>query len=83
MTTLQIDVPDAVARLIETRMQERQLSQAGEYIQELVQADFAQGRLRQIDAAIIEAIQSDPGHDIELTDEWWTAKRAALASQLS
>ncbi len=83
MTTLQIDVPDSVARLIETRMRERQLSQAGEYIQELVQADFALGRKRQIDAAIIEALQSDPGSDIELTDDWWTAKRAALAAQLS
>ncbi|MBC8113916.1 MAG: type II toxin-antitoxin system ParD family antitoxin [Candidatus Saccharimonas sp.] len=83
MTTLQIDVPDAVARLIETRMRERQLSQAGEYIQELVQADVAQGRQRRIDAAILEALQSDPGSDIELTDEWWTAKRATLASQLS
>lgn len=83
MTTLQIDVPDAVARLIETRMRERQLSQAGEYIQELVQADFAQGRQRRIDAALIEAIQSDPNSDLELTDDWWTAKRATLASRLS
>jgi hypothetical protein len=80
MVSLQIDIPDDVARLIEDEVRKRQLAQPGEYIQELVRADRAAGQQRRIDAALVEALEADPAEDIELTPAWWEAKRARLAA---
>ena len=83
MVTLQIDVPETVARMIEKKVRERRCSQAGDDIQELVQADHAVAPQRRINDASLEALQSDPTNDIELTPDWWDAKRTRLVRQMS
>ena len=83
MATMHIELSDAAARMIEQKVGERHLAQAGTYIEELVQADFASGHERRINAALREALASDPKDDIELTPEWWAAKRSRLTATLA
>lgn len=83
MVTMQISVSETAAKLIERTVREKQYSGPSEYIEGLVEADHASGPALRIKSEFPVAMESDPAADIEVTPEYWEAKRQKLEAMIA
>ena len=83
MVTMQISVSETAAKLIERTVREKQYSGPSEYIEGLVEADHASGPALRIKSEFPVAMEYDPAADIEVTPEYWEAKRQKLEAMIA
>lgn len=80
MASLNISLPDPMRAFVEAEVAKGGFGTASEYIRHLIreaQKDAAQNRLEQL---LLEGL--DSGTPIEVTPEYWAAKRASLEARL-
>jgi antitoxin ParD1/3/4 len=80
MTTLNISLPDSMRTFIEEKVAQGGYSTASEYIRQLVRDDQKRGAQERLEALLMEGLESGPS--IEVTDEYWANKKAALLKRV-
>ena len=92
MVTLQISVSESTAKSIERKLKERKFAQPGEYIESLVIADELETMSADdiepehrawMMAQVRESLNDDPADAIEVTPEYWEAKRQKLEAMIA
>ena len=89
MVTMQISVSETTAELLAQTVRERQLADPSEYIAGLIEADHANDL--DLDSAhekwmmdqVRESLNDDPADAIEVTPEYWEAKRQRLEAMIA
>ena len=74
MPTISLELPDDLQEFIEAKVQRGQFADAGQYITALV--DAARNKRTQIEAALIEGLQSGPA------EEWTRADWAGMKQRV-
>ena len=80
MTTMNISLPDSMRAFIEQKVVQGGYSTASEYIRQLVREDQRHAAQQRLEALLIEGVESGPA--IEITDEYWAAKKADLLKRV-
>lgn len=80
MTTLNISLPDSMRAFIDEQIAKEGFSTASEYIRHLIRQDQKRAAQAKLETMLLEGL--DSGEAIEVTDEWWEQKRAALVQRL-
>jgi len=81
METMNIALPESMKSFVQGRVSEGGYSSVSEYVRELIRADQKRQVEERVDALLIEGLHS--GAPIEVTPEYWEAKRRKLAAKLS
>lgn len=89
MVTMQISVSETTAELLAQTVRDRQFADPSEYIQELIEADHAENldidpeHKKWMMEQVREALNDDPATAIEVTPEYWEAKRQKLEAMIA
>lgn len=81
METMNIALPESLKTFVQERVADGGYSSVSEYVRELIRADQKQRLEARIDALLLEGLKS--GAPIEVTPEYWEAKKRKLAERLS
>jgi antitoxin ParD1/3/4 len=81
MTTLNISLPEPLQEYIDGKVAECGYSTPSEYIRQLIEEDQQRSARQQIDALLIEGLES--GAPIEITDGWRQRREAELLATLT
>jgi antitoxin ParD1/3/4 len=81
METMNIALPESMKSFVQGRVSEGGYSSVSEYVRELIRADQKRRVEEQIDALLVDGLHS--GDPIEVTPEYWEAKRRTLAERLA
>jgi len=76
MTTFTISLPESMQAFVEEQVAKGGYSTACEYIRQLIHQHQKQGEKQQIEALLLEGLNS--GEPMEIADAWWEQKRASL-----
>jgi antitoxin ParD1/3/4 len=80
METMNIALPESMKQFVQERVSAGGYSSVSEYMRELIRADQQRRREGQIDALLLEGL--DSGEPIAVTAEYWEAKKRRLAERL-
>jgi antitoxin ParD1/3/4 len=80
METMNIALPESMKSFVQRRVTEGGYSSASEYVRDLIRADQKRQTEERIDALLVEGL--DSGEPIEVTPEYWEAKRQKLSARL-
>ncbi|MFM9964232.1 MAG: hypothetical protein ACKV2Q_23755 [Planctomycetaceae bacterium] len=81
---MQISVSETTAELLAQTVRDRQFADPSEYIEELIEADHAENldidpeHKKWLMEQVRESLNDDPADAIEVTLEYWEAKRQKL-----
>lgn len=81
METMNIALPESLKSFVQERVADGGYSSVSEYVRELIRADQKQRLEERIDSLLLEGLNS--GAPIEVTPEYWEAKKRKLAERLS
>lgn len=81
METVIIALPESMKSFVQDRVSEGGYSSVSEYVRELIRADQKRRVEEPIDALLVEGIHS--GDPVEVTPEYWEAKRRSLTERLA
>jgi antitoxin ParD1/3/4 len=81
METMNIALPESMKSFVQGRVSEGGYSSVSEYVRELIRADQKRRVEEQIDALLVDGLNS--GDPIEVTPEYWEAKRRTLTERLA
>lgn len=81
METMNIALPESLKTFVQERVADGGYSSVSEYVRELIRADQKQRLEARVDALLLEGLNS--GEPIEVTPEYWEAKKRKLAERLS
>jgi len=76
MTTLNISLPEPMRAYVAQQVAQGGYSTASEYIRQLVRQDQKRAARERLEFLLMEGVESGP--PIEVTDQYWTEKRAKL-----
>jgi antitoxin ParD1/3/4 len=76
LSSLNISLPQSLKDFVENQVQQHGYSTPSEYVRELLRQDQKRRAEDQIEALLLEGLQS--GDPIEITPEYWEAKRKSL-----
>lgn len=76
MSALNISLSKSMQAFIEARIAEGGYSTASEYIEHLIREDQKQAARSQVEAKLIEGLES--GEPIDVTDDWWERKGTVI-----
>ena len=80
MTTLNISLPDSMRTFIDEKVAQGGYSTASEYIRQLVRDDQKRAAQERLETLLMEGLES--GVPIEITDDYWANKKAALLKRV-
>jgi antitoxin ParD1/3/4 len=80
MTTINISLPDQMRLFVEEQVAAGGYSTTSEYIRSLIRQDNERKNKEQLDSLLLQGLAS--GEAIEVTEQWWDEKRAALMTQI-
>ena len=89
MVTMQISVSETTAELLAQTVRERQFTDPSEYIEQLIEADHADDldidpeHEKWMMEQVRESLNDDPADAIEVTPEYWEAKRQKLEAMIA
>lgn len=81
METMNIALPESLKSFVQERVVDGGYSSVSEYVRELIRADQKRRQEERIDALLLEGLNSGPA--VEVTPEYWEAKKRKLAERLS
>ncbi len=81
METMNIALPESLKSFVQERVADGGYSSVSEYVRELIRADQKQRLEERIDSLLLEGLNS--GAPIEVTPEYWEAKKRKLAERLA
>ncbi|SIO16019.1 antitoxin ParD1/3/4 [Singulisphaera sp. GP187] len=81
MDTMNIALPESLKTFVQERVAVGGYSSVSEYIRELIRADQKNRLEERIDTLLLEGLNS--GEAIEVTPDYWEAKKRKLAERLS
>lgn len=81
METMNIALPESLKTFVQERVADGGYSSVSEYVRELIRADQKQRQEERIDSLLLEGLNS--GAPIEVTPEYWEAKKRKLAERLA
>lgn len=81
METMNIALPESMKSFVQERVAEGGYSSASEYVRALIRADQKRRVEERIDGLLLEGLHS--GESIEVTPEYWEAKKKRLTEKLS
>nr|WP_216595527.1 type II toxin-antitoxin system ParD family antitoxin [Myxosarcina sp. GI1] len=73
---MNISLPEDLQLFIDEQIAGGNYSTASEYIHYLIRQAQQQAERERIETLLLEGLES--GESVEMTDEWWEAKRARL-----
>jgi len=80
MSTLNISLPESMREFINQQIKQGGYSTASEYIHNLIQQDQEKTEKKQFEQLLLEGLNS--GETMEMTDDWWSQKKAKLVQTL-
>ncbi|MEM9274427.1 MAG: type II toxin-antitoxin system ParD family antitoxin [Cyanobacteria bacterium P01_F01_bin.143] len=80
MSTLNISLPESMQEFINHQIKQGGYSTASDYIRDLIQQDQEKTEKKQVEQLLLEGLNS--GKKIEVTDDWWSHKKATLVQSL-
>jgi antitoxin ParD1/3/4 len=80
MTTINISLPEQMRLFVEEQVAAGGYSTTSEYIRSLIRQDNERKNKEQLDALLLQGLAS--GESIEVTEQWWDEKRAALMAKI-
>lgn len=81
METMNIALPESLKSFVQERVVDGGYSSVSEYVRELIRADQKRRQEERIDALLLEGLNSGPA--VEVTPEYWEAKKRKLAERLA
>ena len=81
MDTMNIALPESMKSFVQSRVTEGGYSSVSEYVRELIRADQKRQVEEQIDALLVESLNS--GEPIQVSPEYWEAKKRKLTARLT
>lgn len=81
MTSINISLPETMREYVDRQVESGGYSTASEFIRQLIRNDQKRQADQRLQAALLEGL--DSGEPIEITDEWWSRKRAELTAKLN
>jgi antitoxin ParD1/3/4 len=81
MDTMNIALPESLKMFVQEQVERGGYSSVSEYVRELIRAEQRRRHEEEVDRLLLEGIQS--GSPIEVTPEYWEAKKKRLAARLS
>lgn len=76
-----LELPESLMGFVRERVAEGGYGGVGEYVCELIRADWERRRGERVDALLLEGLNS--GTPIEVTPEYWETKKRKLTERLS
>ena len=76
MTTMNISLPESMRAFVEAESRRKGFGSVDQYLQSLVEAAQRQAVMRELEAQLLEGINS--GARIPVDDEYWARKEASL-----
>jgi antitoxin ParD1/3/4 len=80
MTTINISLPEQMRLFVEEQVTAGGYSTTSEYIRSLIRQDNERKSKEQLDNLLLQGLAS--GESIEVTEQWWDEKRAALMTKI-
>jgi len=80
MSSLNISLPEEMRSFVEEQVVQQGYSTASEYIRHLIRQERERVEQKKIEQLLLEGL--DSGEVINITDQWWEQKKAALIQQL-
>lgn len=80
METMNIALPESMKSFVQEQVTAGGYSSVSEYVRDLIRAEQRRRSDEKIDALLLESLAS--GEPIEVTPEYWEAKRRKLAERL-
>ncbi len=80
MTTINISLPEQMRLFVEEQVTAGGYSTTSEYIRSLIHQDNERKNKEHLDNLLLQGLAS--GESIEVTEEWWDEKRAALMTKI-
>jgi antitoxin ParD1/3/4 len=80
MTTINISLPEQMRLFVEEQVTAGGYSTTSEYIRSLIRQDNERKNREHLDNLLLQGLAS--GESIEVTEEWWDEKRAALMTKI-
>lgn len=81
METMNIALPESMKSFVQEQVTAGGYSSVSEYVRELIRADQRRRTDERVDALLLEGLSS--GEPIEVTPEYWEAKKRKLSERLS
>ncbi len=79
MSHLEIQMPDSTEQFIQEQVAAGKFASASEYVVDLVEQDRQRAARKDLQELLLTGLQSGPG--IEVTPEYWEAKKQAWRSR--
>ena len=80
MSSLNISLPEEMRSFVEEQVTQQGYSTASEYIRHLIRQERERVEQKKIEQLLLEGL--DSGELINITDEWWEQKKAALVQKI-
>jgi antitoxin ParD1/3/4 len=80
MTTINISLPEQMRLFVEEQVMAGGYSTTSEYIRSLIRQDNERKNKEQLDSLLLQGLAS--GESIEVVEQWWDEKRAALMAKI-
>lgn len=74
LATMNISLPAALRQRMEEKLGRQGYGSASEYVRELIRRDLTREAVEQVDALLLEGLDSGP--PVPVTAAWWKARRA-------
>lgn len=74
LATMNISLPAALRQRMEEKLGRQGYGSASEYVRELIRRDLTREAIDQVDALLVEGLESGPA--VPVTAEWWKSRRA-------
>jgi len=72
-------MPESTEQFIQEQVSAGKFASASEYVVDLVEQDRRRGAKKELESLLLEGLESGPG--IDVTPEYWEAKREALRAR--
>ena len=74
LATMNISLPASLRQRMEEKLARQGYGSASEYVRELIRRDLTREAIDQVDALLLEGVESGPA--VPITAAWWKARRA-------
>jgi antitoxin ParD1/3/4 len=81
MDTMNVALPESMKQFVQERVSQGGYSSVSEYVRELIRADQKRKTEEQIDALLLEGL--DSGAPVPVTGEYWEEKKRKLTERLA